>query len=381
MSSVTANDVLPDGPAKPKSLWYRLYNGETNIEFVRRWKRWAMISGAFIIVGLLTLILGGLKLGIDFKGGTSWELPRNGMSVARARDVVAKGLNRNTVIQTIGNDRIRIRGEKADEATRNKVAALLAKETKIKPADVNITFVGPSWGKDVSNKARKALIVFFIVISLYITLRFQWKMAIAAFVAVVHDVLITVGIYALIGRLFGIEVSPATVIAFLTILGFSLYDTIVVFDKVAENERTFSATGRLGYTDVVNLSMNQVLMRSLNTSFIAVLPVLSLLVLGAGVLGATALGDFGLALFIGLLTGAYSSIFVASPILAYLKEREEVWAGIRKRLTKGAETITAEAGAAARTAVTHPGLPEGGALPKAAFPGAEPRPRKQGRVR
>ncbi len=381
MSSVSVNDVLPDGPAKTKSLWYRLYNGETNIEFVRRWKRWALISGTFIIVGLLTLIIGGLKLGIDFKGGTSWELPRNGMSVARARDVVAKGLNRNTVIQTIGNDRIRIRGEKADEATRNKVADLLAKETKIKPADVNITFVGPSWGKDVSNKARKALIVFFIVISLYITLRFQWKMAIAAFVAVVHDVLITVGIYALIGRLFGIEVSPATVIAFLTILGFSLYDTIVVFDKVAENEKTFAATGRLGYTDVVNLSMNQVLMRSLNTSFIAVLPVLSLLVLGAGVLGATALGDFGLALFIGLLTGAYSSIFVASPILAYLKEREEVWTGIRKRLTKGAELITAEAGAAARNAVTHPGLPEGGALPKAAFPGAEPRPRKQGRVR
>jgi preprotein translocase subunit SecF len=381
MSATTVESVV--APAH-RSLWYRLYNGETNFEFVRRWKRWALISGTFLLVGLITLVASGLKLGIDFKGGTVWEVERNGLSVEKTRSVIAKYIDKNSVVQIVGGDKIRVRGEKSDDALRNQVAQALATAAKVKADEVNITFVGPSWGKDVSSKARNALIVFFIVISIYIALRFQWKMAVAALAAVAHDVLITVGIYALVGKLFGIEVSPATVIAFLTILGFSLYDTIVVFDKVAENEKAFANTGKLSYTDVVNLSMNQVLMRSLNTSFVAVLPVLSLLILGAGIMGATALGDFGLALFIGLLTGAYSSIFVASPILAMLKEREELWAGIRKRLSKGGDDVTADAGAAARASVSA-GAAAGSVnvanIPPAVFSGSNPRGRKQGRVR
>jgi preprotein translocase subunit SecF len=376
MSALTIEEVS----TPTHSLWYRLYNGETNIEFVRRWKRWLLISGTFIVIGLLTLLTAGLKLGIDFKGGTAWEMPRGTLSVEKARDVVGPIVGRNVVIQTVGTDAIRIRGGKTDGPKQEKVAAALAKAAGVKQKDVSVTFVGPSWGKDVSNKARTALVWFFVVISAYIALRFQWKMAIAALIAVIHDVLITVGIYALVGKLFGVEVTPATVIAFLTILGFSLYDTIVVFDKVAENEKTFAASGKLAYIDVVNLSMNQVLMRSLNTSFIAVLPVLSMLVLGAWVLGATTIGDFALALFIGLLTGAYSSIFVASPILAYLKEREEVWGVIRKKLLRGGDgVVTAEMGAAARSNVAT-GVVDA-VNPTMIFPGTAPRGRKQGRVR
>ncbi|HEX7276817.1 MAG TPA: protein translocase subunit SecF, partial [Acidimicrobiales bacterium] len=197
----------------------------------------------------------------------------------------------------------------------------------------------------VTNKARNALVVFFILISIYISLRFEWKMAVAALAAVVHDIFVTVGVYSL----SGFEVTPATVVAFLTILGYSLYDTIVVFDKVEENSKGLSATGRMTYTDTVNLSMNQVLMRSLNTSLVAILPIVSILFIGAGVMGATTLKDFGLALLIGLLTGAYSSIFIAAPILALLKEREPRYTAVRQRLQAkggGAGLLTPAAAAA-----------------------------------
>ena len=386
MSSVGTDPSLPT--AKPgHSLWYRLYHGETNYEFVRNWKRWAMISGTVILLGVLGLTLrGGLALGIDFRGGSAWELPRHSLTVALARDVVGPTIGRNVTIQLVGSDRIRIRGEKTDAETRDKVTDALAKKAGVAAKEVNVTFVGPSWGKDVTKKAAKALVVFFFVIAAYISVRFEWKMAIGAIVAVVHDVFITVGIYAL----SGFEVTPATVIAFLTILGFSLYDTIVVFDKVRENAKHLGGSGRIAYSDIVNLSMNQVLMRSLNTSFVAILPILSLLILGAGVLGATALGDFGLALLIGLLTGAYSSIFVAAPILAKLKEREERWSQVSRKLGRGGSMsldVAAShraASSGATSAVTSTAA-DGSPILKpgagAGFSGAVPRPRKQGKVR
>jgi len=192
---------------------------------------------------------------------------------------------------------------------------------------VSVTNVGPTWGDRVSRKALQALIVFFIVIALYLSVRFEWRMALAAIMAVVHDIIITAGVYAITG----FEVSPATVVAFLTILGFSLYDTVVVFDKVKENEAHLGSVRGDTYSMMVNRSLNQVLMRSLNTSFVAVLPVLSLLLVGRFALGAVGLQDFALALFVGLLTGAYSSIFVATPIVAWLKEREPKYRAVRER--------------------------------------------------
>jgi preprotein translocase subunit SecF len=282
------------------------------------------------------------------------------ISVTAARSAMrAEGLA-DARIQTIGRNGLNVqadikgKGQTHDE----KVVAVskrLARLAHVDPNNatqlnkaVSVNEVGPSWGNEISRKAERALVLFMIAITVYISFRFEWKMALAAMAAMVHDILVTVGVYS-VSRF---PVTPATVIAFLTILGYSLYDTIVVFDKVEENTRGLAASGRLTYGDTVNLSMNQVLMRSLNTSLVAILPILSILVVGAWILGATPLEDFGLALFIGLLTGAYSSIFVASPILALLKEREPRYATIRARLVaRGAGSALLTPAAAAAGAV------------------------------
>ena len=319
---------------KKKSIWYRLYHGETAFDFVGHTRRWLVISGTVILIGLISLFTRGLNRGIDFTGGTSWEVKAPGVSVAKTRDKLRPlGLG-EAKIQVLGGDTVRVQAKVAEgtagDAKRTEVSQRLRDLAGGRQVSVNN--VGPSWGKDVTHKAQRALVFFFLLIAAYISMRFEWKMAAAALAAVVHDILVTVGIYSL----SGFEVTPATVVAFLTILGYSIYDTIVVFDKVEENTRGLAASGRLSYGDTVNLSMNQVLMRSINTSLVAILPILSVLVVGAYGLGATSLQDFGLALLIGLLTGAYSSIFIAAPMLAKLKEREPRYAAIRQRLlTKG----------------------------------------------
>ena len=354
MGSNTGSEIMNDQPesapgVRTGSLWYRLYNGLTNYEFVGRWKRWFAFSAAVIILGLATLGARGLNLGIDFTGGTDWQVPAETATVAQTRDVLRPLGFADSKIQTLetgGQRYVRVQGEDTTPEQQAKVTAALAKMAETKTSEVSVTKVGASWGKDVTRKAFKALVVFFLAIVVYISLRFELKMAIAAVAAVVHDILITVGVYAV----SGLSVSPATVIAFLTILGYSLYDTVVVFDKVDENVQSLGQSGRTRYSEIVNLSMNQVLMRSINTSLVAILPILSLLVLGAGVMGATALADFGFALFIGLLTGAYSSIFIASPLLAILKEREPQWKAVTNRVTgKGRQVRSGAEGLAAAT--------------------------------
>jgi preprotein translocase subunit SecF len=318
--------------AKKASLRHRLYHGETSFDFMGHRRIWFAFSGVVILAGIISLITSGLNLGIDFKGGVAWTVKANGVSVSAMRDTIRPFGIGDATIQTTGNGFIKVSSKHLSQDQQANVTDAIAKETHTTAQQVSVNDVGPSWGKAVTSKARTALIVFFILITVYISFRFEWKMAIAALVAVVHDILITVGIYS-ISRF---EVTPATVVAFLTILGYSLYDTIVVFDRIEENTRGLSASGRLTYSETVNLSMNQVLMRSLNTSFVAILPVASVLFLGVYFLGATALEDFALALLVGLITGAYSSIFIASPVLVMLKEREPRYAAIRQRLaTKG----------------------------------------------
>ena len=335
-----------------KSIWYRLYHGETAFDFIGRKNRWFVLSAVIILAGLVSLLAQGLNFGIDFKGGTAWEVKAPHVSVAQARSAVRPlGLG-DAKIQIVGGNIIRIEGDVGGKTIEDKrakqatVSARLAKLAHTTASQVSINDVGPSWGKEISQKAERALAFFLVAITLYITFRFEWKMAIAALIAMLHDILVTVGVYSL----SRFEVTPATVIAFLTILGYSLYDTIVVFDKVEENTRGLAASGRLTYADTVNLSMNQVLMRSLNTSLVAILPIMSVLVVGALILGATTLQDFGLALLIGLLTGAYSSIFIASPLLAIFKEREPRYATIRQRLVArgggGSQLLTPAAAAA-----------------------------------
>ena len=335
-----------------------IFHERTNYDFIGPKKKWFAISGVFILIGLAALGLRGLNLGIDFKGGTSWEVKVEGKkpTVASAREVVeAKGVL-DPGVQILNGDTVRVEAKRTTVEEQIKVRAALAEYAGASESDVSINDVGPTWGDEVSKKAIRALVFFFLAIAAYLSLRFEYKMAIAAIAAVVHDILITVGAYALTG----FPVTPATVIAFLTILGFSLYDTVVVFDKVDENVAGIGASGRETYSGVVNRSMNEVLMRSLNTTITAVLPVLSLLFVGAYLFQAVTLKDFALALFIGLATGAYSSIFIATPFLAVLKEREPRYTALRQKLAGRAATVAAPAYATAAT-----GGSGGGASPAA----------------
>ncbi len=300
-------------------LWHRLYHGETEFDFVGRRKIGFIVSGVVVLLTLVSLFTRGLNLGIDFEGGVSWEFDANGLTVDQAEQILADngvGAGDIKIQELSGSTGDRLRVQTGDQPVEIREAVKAALSEAADGTEVSDNTVSPTWGEQITKKAVTALVVFFLLISAYISWRFEWRMAIAAIAAVIHDVSISVGVYSI----FGFEVTPATVIAFLTILGFSLYDTIVVFDKVQENTTKYA--NRAGYSDIVNLSMNQVLMRSLNTSIAAVLPVISVLVIGAWILGAVALQDFSLALLVGLLTGAYSSIFIATPILAILKERD-----------------------------------------------------------
>jgi preprotein translocase subunit SecF len=400
---VTDLDTRPlDEPApEPRrakgGFLHRLYHGETHFDFVGKRRIGFAISGVLILISLLSLFTRGLNLGIEFEGGVAWEFPAANTSVDQTRSTLDKFGVSDAKIQTLrGTDGERIRAQAGPQtgSTASGVRQTLAENAKVDIGEVSFTSIGPTWGEEITRKAVRALAIFFVFLALYITIRFEWRMAVAALAAVVHDVLISVGVYSL----FGFEVTPATVIAFLTILGFSLYDTIVVFDKVHENTRRVLATGKATYGDVVNLSMNQVLARSLNTTLCAVLPVLSLLFVGSILMGATSLEDFALALLVGLITGSYSSIFIATPILAALKEREPRYKALKAKFgsttvlsTVPAATAVATLGTAAsptRTA-SATGVATAGARPATAASGVSsssggalghpPRPRKKKR--
>jgi preprotein translocase subunit SecF len=346
-----------------------LYHERTNFDFLHRRWRWAVLSGVVLLAGALGLIFNGLNLGIDFTGGTVWEVKAaSAPSSGDVRSLLVPLGVADPKIVIVGDKTLRVQGEDLGTAKQNKITAALAKYADAKVSDVSVNEVGPTWGDQVSSKALRALVIFFFVIAFYLSLRFTIKMAIAAIIAVLHDIAITIGVYAITG----FEVTPATVIAFLTILGFSLYDTVVVFDKIRENERLVSTANGVTYTDMANTSLNQVLMRSLNTSFVALLPVASLLVVGVWIYGALALRDFGLALFVGLLTGAYSSLFVATPILAALKEREP------KHRAVASKVETRAARAAAPEYQGEPEWPEGDAEPAPAGTATVPAPTPAG---
>lgn len=306
------------------------------IDFVGNSARWIVISGLLIALSLGALLVRGLELSIDFVGGSSFQLSdvrddvtaqelREAAEGAGAQDVVAQ-------LQTAGDVATGaiVRTESLEPGSPEAAAVEDALVAVAEPAEVSVSFVGPTWGERITRQALEALAVFLVVVMLYISVRLEFKMAIAAVIALVHDVLITIGLYALIG----FNVSPATVIALLTILGYSLYDTVVVFDRVKENSISLGDPGRRTYAELVNGSMNQVLYRSLNTSITSLLPVGALLFLGGQVLGATTLQDLALALFIGMAVGVYSSLFVAGPLFAWLKRTEP---DEKRRIAKAAE--------------------------------------------
>ena len=319
------------------SVFGRLYRGETTIDFVGRRKWGFYFSGLLVLVSFFSLGFRGLNLGIDFEGGVSWELSTETVQIGDVEQILsANGIEATTAkIQELsGSDGRRLRVQTADqtEEVRLAVKQQLAERAEIESQEVSEARVSSSWGSSLTNKAVRALLVFFVLVSLFIAWRFEWKMAVAAFAAMVHDVVISVGVYSV----FGFLVTPATVVAFLTILGYSLYDTIVVFDRVHDNAIRLGSS-RVSYGDVVNVSMNQVLMRSLNTTISSLLPVISLLVVGSWLLGAVTLREFAIALLVGLFLGAYSSIFIAAPLLAVYKAREPRYAATKNVLHLGDE--------------------------------------------
>ncbi len=317
----------------------RLYRGQTRFDFVGRRRWWFLISGVIIVAGLASFAVRGFNFGIDFRGGDSWQISALGASQARVTNaVVAAGL-RQPVVEILGGKTVEVQADlnalPAAKQAQINTAVVKALHKFAPNQPVSISHVGPTWGGQVTQHALIALIAFFVAVGVYISLRFEPKMAVAAFAALVHDLLVTAGVYSL----FGFQVTPDTVVAILTILGYSLYDTVVVFDRVRDNTRGLGSSGRMTYSEMVNLSMNQTLARSINTSLVAIMPVLAVLVIGAEVLGAVTLQNYGLALLVGLLSGAYSSIFIASPILAILKEREQRYVVIRQRLAARADRV------------------------------------------
>jgi len=308
----------------------RLYRGEKSFNFIGNRRRWYALSALLIITSALSLGVQGLHLGIEFKGGSEFIVNKAGVSVPDARAAMEKAnVSGDPIIQTIGSNKVRIQTGVLTSVESSRVADVLSSTFSVAKNEIDTRLVGPSWGKEITKKAVTALVVFLFAIIIFLSIAFEPKMAIAAIIALFHDVWITVGIYALIG----FEVTPSTVIGFLTILGYSLYDTVVVFDKVRENTRGISGGSRLTYSDAANLAVNQTLIRSINTSIVALLPVGSILFIGTGVLGAGPLKDLSLALFIGLAVGTYSSIFVATPFLAAMREREPAMKALAKRVS------------------------------------------------
>lgn len=321
-----------------------LYRGEQEFDFPRMWRKALVASAVLVLVSVGSLVFRGLNLGIEFEGGTSWEVVAPDVSVSDTRDALSGTDAAAAKIQTVGGDSIRVRADLDGVDAVGEITTILAELADTAESDVSVTTVGPSWGDQITGKARTALIWFFVIVAGYIAVRLEWKMAVGALVAVGHDILISVGVYSL----FQFEVTPATVIAFLTIMGYSLYDTIVVYDKVRDINGRLSGSGRYSYHEMMNLALNQVLMRSINTSITSMLPVASMLIVGSFFLGALTLQEFAIALLIGIVVGSYSSIFVASSLVAIMKSREEANLAVLRKIEarglagKGTRSVAAE---------------------------------------
>ncbi|HET7309902.1 MAG TPA: protein translocase subunit SecF [Mycobacteriales bacterium] len=355
------------------SLATRLYRGEVSYDFIGHRRFWYAGSGLLILISILSMFVRGLHPSIDFKGGDVFQLPRHGHSISDVRSALSSVGVTPEVVQTTGagaDTRFRIETKGLPQSANNpagdvvgKVQKALADKVGIAVDDVNVQSVGSTWGSQITKKAIYGLVIFLIAVIIYLSFRFEWKMALAAIIALIHDLIITAGIYSLVG----FEVSPSTVIALLTILGYSLYDTVVVFDKVRENTMGLAGGSRMTFSQAANLAVNQTLMRSINTSIIALLPVAGLLIIGAGLLGAGSLKDLALALLIGLASGAYSSIFIATPLVADMKERESTYQALARRV---AARQSKEGAAAA--APTWGGRQTGKSTPRPAVAGDGP---------
>ena len=376
-----------------RGLGGRLYRGEVSVDFVGRKRLWYTISGVILAISVVALLVFGLNFSVDFKGGSLFKFPAGTESISQVRTTVSgAGGGSDAIVQHVtdianGSAAWSVQTHPLTTAQQSSVSQAIASTFHLNQNEISTQFVGASWGSQISRKALEALIAFLIVIVVYLSIAFEWKMAVAALVALAHDIVITIGVYALLG----FQVSPASVIGLLTILGYSLYDTVVVCDKVRENTAGLLGSARATYSQAANQALNQTLVRSINTSVIALLPVAAILFIGAGLLGAGELKDLALVLFVGMLSGTYSSICIATPVLADLKEREPQYRALAKRVSLraagGRAAKRAPAGAAAGNGTAlatagpdpDPGVDEGQETP-AAGPAAAAEPVPAGRA-
>lgn len=327
-----------------------LYTGKRSIDFVERWRMWLGIAGTLVLLSIVVLAVKGINPGIEFRGGSQFvvsDVENTDQSIAT--DVVSAqvGAGQEPRVSVVGQNSIRIQTERLDDTETDALRDELAAAYDVSASDVTSSFVGASWGADITRKALIGLGIFLITVTIVMTIYFRaWQLAVASLVALFHDLVLTAGIYALVG----FEVTPATVIAFLTILGYSLYDTVVVFDKVRENTAHVMSSTRRTYGEAVNLAVNQTLVRSINTTVVAVLPVLAILLIGAVLLGAGTLLDISLALLVGMITGAYSSIFIAPAVLVLLRRREPAVREQEAKVARARE-VASRAGRADEAAV------------------------------
>ncbi|WP_330273750.1 protein translocase subunit SecF [Lentzea sp. NBC_00516] len=322
------------------SVFSRLYVGNGAFDIVGKRTRWYIVSGIILLVCIGSMVFKGFNLGIDFEGGTKISMPSvsaSGQTITTStvEDVYAKALpgKKPNAVQAVGSGAsasIQLKSPALNVAEVATLKTALAQDTNPQGGQTAISdsAVSASWGGEISGKALWALFWFFVAVTVFLVFYFEWQMAVGALVAVFHDVIITAGVYSIIG----FEVTPATVIGLLTILGFSLYDTVVVFDKVKENTRGLLGLTRRTYAEASNLALNQTLMRSINTSLIALLPVIGLLVVGVGILGVGTLQDLALVQLVGMFIGALSSIFLATPVLVDLKMRDPKYIAQAKRV-------------------------------------------------
>ncbi|MEV0226303.1 protein translocase subunit SecF [Streptomyces sp. NPDC050704] len=314
--------------SKLGTLGARLHRGEIGYDFVGKRKLWYGISILITITAIVGLAVRGLNMGIEFQGGAVFTTERTSISVSQAEEFAEEASGHDAIVQKLGNGGLRIQIAGTDTGKSDQIKEELARDLKVDAEKINAELVGPSWGDQIANKAWQGLGIFMVLVVIYLAIAFEWRMAAAALVALIHDITITVGVYALVG----FEVTPGTVIGLLTILGYSLYDTVVVFDSLKEQSKDLTKQTRWTYSEVADRSINGTLVRSINTTVVALLPVAGLLFIGGGVLGAGMLNDISLSLFVGLAAGAYSSIFIATPLVADLKEREPQMKALKKRV-------------------------------------------------
>ena len=300
-----------------------LYTGKRSFDFVgRRWL-WYSIGLALVVLAVvITIARGGFVFGIEFRGGSEFRVSQPAVleeQVALDTANAVVGVASNPKVTIVGGDSVRVQTEQLTPDETNALRDSLAGAYDVHVSQVTSSFIGATWGQDVTSQALRALVAFLVLVSIVLALYFRtWKMSLAALVALLHDVIVTVGIYGVLG----FEITPAAVIGFLTVLGYSLYDTVVVFDKVRENTTEVGSDSTRTFAELVNLAVNQTLVRSINTSVVALLPVAGILFIGSLLLGAGTLRDIALALFIGLIAGTYSSVFLAAPLYVHLRENE-----------------------------------------------------------